>query len=76
LILFGDAIKNKRRFKVSVTVQSQKAEFFQIMDKWGNAKIAQPPPFKHTGSRSISSLPRQSPFPNIAVSSINERVRG
>ena len=67
-------------------VQSQKAEIFQVgkrniqnqkmIDNWGNAKIALPHFFKHTSFQSISSLPRLSPFPNIAELSLNERVSG
>jgi hypothetical protein len=65
----------------AMLVQSQKAEIFQVgkrhiknhkmIDNRGNAKTHCPFIFRHTGFQSISSLPRQLPFPNISALSID-----
>jgi hypothetical protein len=45
-----------------------------MIDNWGNAKTHCPFIFRPTGFQSTSSLPRQLPFPSIAVLLIDERV--
>jgi 3-deoxy-D-arabino-heptulosonate 7-phosphate (DAHP) synthase len=40
---------------------------WKMIDNWGNTNIALPLSFRRTSFQSISSLPRQLPFPNTAT---------